>query len=83
MTTTQAALPAEVIETLAAFIAGDTPHQSIGLAMPPNGSQRLKERAHRFFALRRALRVDGWQTEEEIRAALVLSFGPQQSRSST
>lgn len=83
MTTTQAALPDDVIEKLAAFIAGETPHQSIGLAMPPNGSQRLQERARRFFDLRRVLRVDGWQIEEEIRSALVRFFGVQPSRSGT
>lgn len=82
MTTSPEALSNEVIEKLAAFIAGDTHHQSIALAMPSNGLQQLKERAHRFFELRRALRVDGWNTEDEIRSVLAQTYGAKPSSAS-
>lgn len=57
---------AQAIEKLAEFFTGsEVGHQSIALAMPPHGMQRLRERADAFFALRQALGVHGYASKEE------------------
>jgi hypothetical protein len=51
------------ITALAEYMSGpEVGHASIGLGMPAGGTMKLRERAERFFALRKQFGIDGYDS---------------------